>query len=168
VVGIERSPAALTWARCNAETFAARGADVEVRAGDVLDPQVWADLAGTVDLVTVNPPYVPAGTSVPPEVDADPAEAVFAGADGLDLVRPLVAVLARLVRPGGSVAIEHDDGHGEVVPQLLRDGGFVAVADHPDLAGRPRFATAQWPTFRLAGGATGGAAAGATAARLVP
>ena len=48
------------------------------------DPALLAELRGTVDVVVSNPPYVPATTPVDPEVPADPAEAVFAGADGLD------------------------------------------------------------------------------------
>ena len=49
---------------------------------------------------------------------------------------------AALLRPGGAVAIEHDDSHGEAVPALLRAGGRSReVADHRDLTGRPRFAT---------------------------
>jgi release factor glutamine methyltransferase len=116
-----------------------------VVAGDVTDPGALADLDGTVDLVLCNPPYVPAGTPVPPEVAGfDPYPAVFSGEDGLDLIRGLVPRVARLLRPGGWFGVEHDDTHGDAVPALLRaDGRFEAIADHRDLAGRPRFATAQ-------------------------
>jgi release factor glutamine methyltransferase len=96
-----------------------------------------------VDVVLCNPPYVPDGTAVPPEVGAhDPAEAVFGGADGLAVIRPVIALAAALLRPGGVVGIEHDDVHAEAVPGLLRaDGRFADVTDHDDLAGRPRYAT---------------------------
>jgi release factor glutamine methyltransferase len=141
VYAVERSPVALSFLRRNAAGFPA----VEVVEGDATDPGLLAALAGRVDVLLCNPPYVPDGTPVPPEVaDHDPAEAVFGGADGLDVVRPVVALAAILLRPGGHVGMEHDDVHGDAVPALLRsDGRFTDVTAHRDLAGRPRFATAR-------------------------
>ncbi len=155
VVAVERSPAALEWLRRNAAAQVRAGdAPVDVVAGDVTDPQLLAGLRGRVDVVLCNPPYVPAGTAVPPEVAGhDPAEAVFGGPDGLAVIRPVVALAAALLRPGGGVGIEHDDGHAAAVPALLRgDGRFTGVRDHPDLAGRPRFATARRAERDGAGG----------------
>jgi release factor glutamine methyltransferase len=81
---------------------------------------------------------------VPPEVaEHDPAVAVFGGPDGLSLIRPVVALAARLLTVGGAVAIEHDDTHQDSVPALLTTRRVLAeVTDHDDLAGRPRFSTA--------------------------
>lgn len=145
VVAVERSAAALDWLRRNAAVRAAAGdRPIEVVAGDVTDPGLLTELAGRVDVLLCNPPYVPAATAVPPEVaDHDPAEAVFGGADGLAVIRPVLARAAELLRPGGLLGIEHDDTHAEAVPALLRaDGRFGEVTDHPDLAGRARFVTA--------------------------
>jgi release factor glutamine methyltransferase len=141
VVAVERSPAALAWLRRNAAGWAA----VEVLPGDVTDPALLRELDGAVDVVLCNPPYVPDGTAVPPEVAGhDPAEAVFGGADGLSVIRPVVTLAARLLRPGGVAGIEHDDVHADAVPELLRaDGRFADVTAHTDLTGRPRFATAR-------------------------
>ena len=141
VVAVERSPLALRWLRRNAEAYPA----VRVVEGDVTDPGLLPDLRGAVDVVLCNPPYVPDGTPVPPEVaEHDPAEAVFGGADGLTVIRPVIALAAALLRPGGVVGIEHDDVHGSAVPELLRaDGRFADVTAHPDLSGRPRYATAR-------------------------
>lgn len=141
VLAVERSPAALDYLRRNAAGFGS----VEVVAGDVTDPDLLAAERGAVDVVLCNPPYVPDGTAVPPEVaDHDPAEAVFGGADGLAVIRPVIALAAALLRPGGVVGIEHDDGHGAAVGELLRaDGRFAEVTAHDDLTGRPRFATAR-------------------------
>ncbi|HET8658858.1 MAG TPA: peptide chain release factor N(5)-glutamine methyltransferase [Micromonosporaceae bacterium] len=146
VYAVERAPAALAWLRRNAaQRVAAGDRPVEVVAGDATDPAILSTLDGQVDLVLCNPPYVPAGTWVEAEVgEHDPADAVFAGPDGLAVIRPVVHRVAALLRPGGRVGIEHDDSHGEAVPALLcADGRFDDVRDHADLAGRPRFATAR-------------------------
>ncbi|GAA2000432.1 peptide chain release factor N(5)-glutamine methyltransferase [Nakamurella flavida] len=146
VIGVERSPGALAWARRNTESHRdAGGTPVELRGVDVFDIRGLADLDGAVDLVTANPPYVPVGTPVEPEVgEHDPAEAVFAGPDGLDVIRPLVAVVAGLLRVDGVLAVEHDDTHGESVPALLRARRILTdVTAHTDLAGRPRFVSAR-------------------------
>ncbi|SCF10209.1 peptide chain release factor N(5)-glutamine methyltransferase [Micromonospora mirobrigensis] len=145
VVAVERSPEALRWLRRNATDRAAAGdRPVEVVVADVTDPELLADLAGRVDVLLCNPPYVPRSVVVPPEVAGhDPDEAVFGGADGLAVIGPVVRRAAELLRPGGVLGIEHDDTHGTAVPELLAaDGRFTAVAEHHDLAGRPRFATA--------------------------
>ncbi|MCC8250988.1 peptide chain release factor N(5)-glutamine methyltransferase [Saccharothrix luteola] len=146
VHAVERDPSALAWARRNADARAAAGdTPITLHAGDVTEPGVLSDLDGQVDLVLCNPPYVPDGTEVQPEVaDHDPRHAVFGGPDGLEVIRHVVAVAARLLKPGGHVAIEHDDSHGAVVPSLLSSRRVLTdVADHRDLAWRPRFATAR-------------------------
>lgn len=141
---VEKSPAALGWLRRNAVDRAAAGdRPVTVVAGDATDPAVLAELDGTVDLVVSNPPYLPEGTPVPPEVaDHDPPEALFAGPDGLAVIRPLVVRAARLLRPGGWFGLEHHETHEPLLPQLLHPW-FTRVADHRDLAGRPRYGTGQ-------------------------
>ena len=146
VHAVERAPGALAWARRNMGRHRdAGGTVVDLRGGDVFDPRLLIDLEGSADLVTANPPYVPEGTQVPPEVGRhDPPEAVFAGSDGLEVIRPLVSVMAGLMKVGGVLAIEHDDSHSEVVPALLAGRGVLAqVQDHADLTGRPRFVTAR-------------------------
>ncbi|WP_116508318.1 peptide chain release factor N(5)-glutamine methyltransferase [Micromonospora sp. B006] len=145
VVAVERSPAALAWLRRNAADRAAAGdRPVEVVAADVTGPALLADLTGRVDVLLCNPPYVPRSVTVPPEVAGhDPDEAVFGGADGLDVIRPVVRRAAALLRPGGAIGIEHDDTHATAVPALLRgDGRYDRVEEHRDLAGRPRWASA--------------------------
>ncbi|PKW19789.1 peptide chain release factor N(5)-glutamine methyltransferase [Saccharopolyspora spinosa] len=146
VHAVEKEPAALAWARRNADRQTQAGdTPIHLYAGDVTDPMLFMELEGLVDLVLCNPPYVPEGTPVPPEVrDHDPHQAVFGGRDGLDVVRHVVGCAARLLRPGGGVAIEHDDTHGGSVPALLRARRVLEDAqEHTDLAGRPRFATAR-------------------------
>ena len=69
VYAVERAPGALAWARRNADLHATQGGTpIRLRGGDLTDERLLADLDGTVDLVTANPPYVPDGTAVEPEV----------------------------------------------------------------------------------------------------
>jgi release factor glutamine methyltransferase len=142
VYAVEREPAALEWLHRNVDPHGVR-----VVAGDATDPATLPDLAGRVDLVLANPPYVPeiGAAGLPPEVrEHDPAGAVFAGTDGLEVIRRLIPCAAALLRPDGALAVEHDDTHAYVVPTLVaEDGRFGGVALHHDLAGRPRFTTAR-------------------------
>lgn len=138
VTAVEHAEPALGWLRRNAA-----GTPVWVAAGDVRDPDLLAELHTRVDAVVSNPPYVPRTAPVAPEVRADPDEAVFAGPDGLGLIPDVIARAAALLRPGGVLALEHDESHGAAVPKLLGGtGDWTDVADHPDLTGRPRYATA--------------------------
>ncbi len=124
------------------------GTGVDLRHGDMAT--AFEELAGTVDVITCNPPYIPldAWESVAPEArDHDPHLALFSGADGLDAMRVLSDRAALLLRPGGMVGAEHADQQGESAPAVFADSGrWTEVRDHRDLAGRARFLTA-----RLAG-----------------
>jgi release factor glutamine methyltransferase len=141
VHAVEREQDALAWAARNVEKT---GLPVTLYRGDVADPGVLAELAGTVDLVTANPPYVPVGGQVEREVaEHDPPAALWGGDDGLLTVRAVERAAARLLRPGGLVAVEHAEVQGEVVPAVFRH--WADVEDHRDLTGRPRFTTARRP-----------------------
>lgn len=145
VHAVDSEPSALAWARRNANARAAAGdTPITLHSGDVTASATLAQLDGTVHLVLCNPPYVPSDTAVPPEVaDHDPRSAVFAGPDGLAVIRPLITTAARLLCPGGALAIEHDDTHGESVPALLRARSVLTdITPHPDLTTRPRYTTA--------------------------
>ncbi len=139
VHAVELSPEAAAYARRNlADTL------VELHVGDMAG--ALPELDGTVDLVIANPPYIPleAYASVPPEVrDHDPLPALFSGEDGLDAMRVVARVAARLLRPAGFVVAEHADVQGEsAVEVFVRHGAFRGVRDHRDLNQRPRFVTA--------------------------
>jgi release factor glutamine methyltransferase len=145
VHAVEADATALTWARRNAASQVAAGATpITLHAADVRWPDLLVELEAHVDLVLANPPYVPDGTAVAPEVAWDPPAAVFGGPDGLEIVRAVVSAAAGLLRHGGYLGIEHDDTHGAAVPALLRRRKVLTdVEDHQDMTGRPRFATAR-------------------------
>jgi release factor glutamine methyltransferase len=154
VHAVERDPVALSWARRNADARIAAGdPPVALYTGDVADPGLLVALEGMAHLVLCNPPYVPVGAALPPEVALhDPPAAVFAGPDGLAVIPDVVRTGTRLLREGGSIAIEHDDSHGVSVPAMLSARRVLTdVTDHADLSGRPRFATARQRTLNAAG-----------------
>lgn len=146
VHAVELDATALAWARRNADACADAGdRAIVLHQGDVADPELLAELDGRVDLLVCNPPYVPVGTQVPPEVgEHDPFDAVFAAGDGLAVIRHVVVAATRLLAAGGAFAMEHDETQAESVPALLTARrALTDVADHADLAGRPRFVTAR-------------------------
>jgi release factor glutamine methyltransferase len=147
VHAVERDPGALAWTRRNAAARVEAGdPEVQLHEGDVADCLPGMD--GQFDLVISNPPYVATHERHIPDpevVDHDPEIALFAGEDGLDVVRLVERAARRLLKPGGLVVVEHSDRQGETAPALFRDaGGWVDVADHRDLADRDRFVTARW------------------------
>ena len=95
-----------------------RGAAAPGLAEDALP-----ELDGQLDLVASNPPYVATTEAHIPDpevVDHDPGVALWAGEDGLDVVRLVEQAARRLLKPGGLVVVEHSDRQGEACPALLR------------------------------------------------
>ena len=140
VIAVDDDAAALEYARRNAA-----GTAVELVAADVTAPGLLPELTGTVDLVVCNPPYIPAGAVLEPEVaEHDPAHALFGGPDGMAVIGPIAALAGRLAEAGwaaGDRARRHDVAADRRNHQ--RTGLFTAVTAHRDLAGRPRFVTAR-------------------------
>jgi release factor glutamine methyltransferase len=139
VIAIDDSEDALTYARRNTA-----GTSVELVRADVTAPGLLAGLDGSVDLVVANPPYIPDGTTLEPEVaEHDPPHALFGGPDGMAIIDRIVEQAARLLRDGGRCAVEHDDTtSARTVEAFTRTGRFVDVTARYDLTGRPRFVTA--------------------------
>ncbi len=128
VIGVDRSEGALSVARMNASRLRLQ---VEWWLGDLLD-------AVRCEAVLANLPYVPDGEQLPPEVGVyEPRQALFGGADGLDLVRRLVAQAG--ARDGLSlIALEIGAGQAPTVMRLLTEAGFREVESRRDLAGIER------------------------------
>ncbi|MDL9946047.1 peptide chain release factor N(5)-glutamine methyltransferase [Gordonia sp. ABSL11-1] len=146
VTAVERSPSALEWLSRNVAAAEEHGVAVTVLPADVTDAGRMADAfpGGTVDIVVANPPYVPEGADVAPEVAHDPPEAVFAGADGMSVIVPMLTVVADMLRAGGVVGIEHDESTSPAVTTALAaTGHFADIRARDDLTGRPRFVTAR-------------------------
>ena len=151
-------PGAIVHAvECDAEAFAwtRRNAARRLRAGD---PEVHLHLGnvqgclsefdGQLDLVASNPPYLAtteAHRADPEVLDHDPAVALWAGQDGLDVIRLVEQAARRLLKAGGLVVVEHSDRQGVIAPAIFaRAGGWTEIADHRDQVGRDRYVSARW------------------------
>jgi release factor glutamine methyltransferase len=143
ICATEVSAPALAVARANA---ARNGVADRVR---FLEGALLAPVAGQrFDLVVSNPPYVPERErdSLAVEVrDYEPARALFAGADGLDVVRRLIPAAFAALVPGGFVALEVGYGQQAAVDALLAGAGFDEIEFTPDLQKIPRVASARRP-----------------------
>lgn len=141
VFAVELSPDAHDWAARNT----ADAENLTLVLGDLTD--TLAELDGTVAVVISNPPYVP-DDAIPrdPEVRLhDPAMSLYAGADGLDVVRQLSTRAMHLLRTGGLLVIEHGELQGEEIRAVLAADGWRAATTHPDLTRRDRATTALKP-----------------------
>jgi release factor glutamine methyltransferase len=114
VHAVEISAAACEWARRNVD-----GYGVTVHCAAAVD--ALAGQQQVASLIVANPPYIPVGgTIADPEVrDWDPATALWAGADGLDVIRQVESAAARLLKPGGVVMVEHGQTQGGPVRKLF-------------------------------------------------
>ena len=142
VVATDVSPDALALAEENARD-AAPDAAVEFRLGHLLE----AVAGERFDVVVSNPPYVgeEERASLDPEVrEWEPAEALFSGAGGLDVLRELVRSAPEHLRPGGLLALEIGASQAAAVAELVRAaGGFGEPRIRRDLAGRERIVLAE-------------------------
>ena len=145
VFAVENSPRAFTWARQNVRELA--GTNLRLIFADLADLPAELDgspFDGTFDVVVSNPPYIPLG-AIPrdPEVRLhDPEVALYGGDDGLDVVRAISIRAAALLRPGGTLVLEHGELQGSAIRELLAADGWRAAATHRDLLGRDRTTTA--------------------------
>lgn len=143
-VGVDISEDAVDVARENAE-----------RAGAVLGVTfVVGDLDASLpndvrfDLVTANPPYIPSAEIGALDADVrdfEPRIALDGGVDGLDVVRRVVAVAAKRLRPEGAFAIEVGAGQAPAVEALLAAQGFENIRKAVDYGGHERVVSGELP-----------------------
>lgn len=132
VLATDLSPPALALARRNANRLGLR---IEVRRGDLLQPV--RELAGRIDLVVSNPPYLRPDRldELPAEVRSEP-ELALAGYVGL--YERLGGEAAKALRPGGGIAVEIAQDRAKEVAAVM-EGLFTDVLVLRDLAQRERF-----------------------------
>ena len=127
------SAAALDLARENAALL---GLSPTMVQGDLFER-----VDGVFELIVANLPYVPEGDreALSREVRHDPAEALFGGTDGLDVLRRFLVDAAPHLAPHGVLAIEFGIGQSEELLGLMRSAGLNNARVESDLSGTPRF-----------------------------
>ncbi len=143
IIATDISVEAARWARRNID---AQGLRVHLLVCDLLSA-LACDLRGRFDLIVANPPYVATGETpvLPSEVvEHEPHAALFAGADGTEVVRRLVEASSAWLAPGGWIVLEIGESQGDVTRELLERRGFVEVSIERDLTGRERVARGRW------------------------
>ena len=135
VIAVEKSAEAIYWLKENVSFI-----DEKVR---ILESDVSTALEGVkCDVVIANPPYIPDSEVLPKDVAThEPAVALFGGPDGMRSPRLFISAAARLLKPGGFLAIEHHETQAAEVGDVLTEE-FEDILLHKDLNGRPRFTTA--------------------------
>jgi release factor glutamine methyltransferase len=96
---------------------------------------------GRFDLIVANLPYVPArdAAQLSPEVQRDPAIALFGGENGDELIRELIAAAPARLKPGGTLALEIGHNHAEGLSRFLAMQKFHDISARKDYAGTSRF-----------------------------
>lgn len=107
---------------------------------------LFAPFAGkTFDIIAANPPYIPEPRELDESVtEYEPHEALFAGADGLDLIRRIAAEASLYMNEGGELWMECDIDNVEAAAALLEQGGAKSTQIRIDPYGRPRLAVAYY------------------------
>lgn len=143
IIACDISPTALAVARQNAAKYQLA---INFQQGDLLAALPPA-AERQYDLIVSNPPYVETGAELPPDVQREPALALFGGADGLTFYRRLVqeGVFDYLL-PGGFLLLEIGSAQADAVGALLRHAGFADVQTGQDLAGLDRWVRGQKQT----------------------
>lgn len=149
IITVDHSAQALELARANA-----RRHEVEDRIQFIQDDLLtalqglssqspWASACntGVFNLIISNPPYIPTGelSSLPPDVQREPATALDGGEDGLSFYRIIIKYTPRLLRTGACLMMEFGDGQAEAIKTLFEEEpAFSDIEIIQDLAGRDR------------------------------
>ncbi|MGB0113503.1 MAG: peptide chain release factor N(5)-glutamine methyltransferase [Ilumatobacteraceae bacterium] len=138
----DASADALDVARANLAGIGPAATNVRIAHGSWFEP-LPDDVA--FDVIVSNPPYVAVDSpDLEPSVGSwEPADALFAGADGLDDIRHIVVGASGRLGAGGWLVLEIGADQGAAVERLLTRAGYVDVEVRPDLAGRDRIAIAR-------------------------
>lgn len=154
----DRSPDALAVAGANVAGNAAGG--VRLAQGSWWEA-LPASLAGTVNLVVANPPYIASDEWLAPEVaDWEPRDALIAGPAGTEDLAVILAEAPRWLAPGGAIVVELAPHQVASVVGLAESAGLVEVSAHRDLAGRYRAVVGRLPGGSAGRGAGEGAVDG--------
>lgn len=144
VTATDLSEEALKVAERNAK---AHQKEIIFRQGDLFTALPQSE-AGTFDIITSNPPYIPTAViaTLEPEVrEHEPMMALDGTEDGLKFYRQIAKQAGTWLKPGGAIYLEIGYDQGEAVSGLLREAGFDKVRVVKDLPGKDRVVCGIWP-----------------------
>lgn len=144
VTATDLSEEALKMAERNAK---AHQKEIIFRQGDLFSALPQSE-AGTFDIITSNPPYIPTAViaTLEPEVrEHEPMMALDGTEDGLKFYRQIAKKAGTWLKPGGVIYLEIGYDQGEAVSGLLREAGFDKVRVVKDLPGKDRVVCGIWP-----------------------
>ena len=123
----------------------ANGGAVELVMADIAsDHPLFTELAGSVDVVISNPPYIPTW-AIPRDIEVqlhDPDLALYGGEDGMDIMKVVSQRALQLLKPGGFLVVEHAESQAKIVADLFQADGWRQIRCHQDLTARDRTTTA--------------------------
>lgn len=117
------------------------------RQGDLFTAMPQSE-AGTFDIITSNPPYIPTAViaTLEPEVrEHEPMMALDGTADGLKFYRRIAKEAGAWLKPEGAVYLEIGYDQGKAVSELLSEAGFAKIRVVKDLPGKDRVVCGIWP-----------------------
>ena len=141
VFAIENSAEAFCWAQTNFENY--KRNNLKLIFGNLVN--ALASQNGKLDMVISNPPYLATNQKIlHPEVyNYDPICALYAGLTGLEIIKKVIKVAARLLKHNGILVVEHGEDQADSVVDFLHNGFWETIKSHNDLTGRKRVVTAQ-------------------------
>lgn len=127
------------------QNIEANGGVVELVMADIAsDHPLFTELAGSVDVVISNPPYIPTW-AIPRDIEVqlhDPDLALYGGEDGMDIMKVVSQRALQLLKPGGFLVVEHAESQAKIVADLFQADGWRQIRSHQDLTARDRTTTA--------------------------
>lgn len=143
VWAVDASADAVAVARANLAGLGRAATRVRLVEGSWFDP-LPVELAGEVDVVVANPPYVAEADLLPAVVaDWEPRAALVPGPTGLEATEATLAEAPRWLSPDGAVVVEIGATQADTAAGVAKRCGFTDTVVHPDLAGRPRVLVAR-------------------------
>jgi release factor glutamine methyltransferase len=141
IVSVEISPEALKIARTNARSHLVEDRIEFIQADMAVSLRTAEQRNNLFDLIISNPPYISTSqlSSLPQDVQEEPARALDGGEDGLNFYRIIIKYTPCLLRGGACLMMEFGDGQAQALKELVKaQETFSSIEIIQDLAGRDR------------------------------
>ncbi|PPF56016.1 hypothetical protein C5C13_11785 [Clavibacter michiganensis] len=132
IIGVDLNVKAVELSKRNAAALVPHS-NITFMLGDVRESAIAGALPSSVDLMTCNPPYIPDRITLPSTVtDFQPANALYSGPDGMEVMRACLQLGQRLLKTGGLLVVEHDTSQSGFVRSLFQASDVFVYEGGPD------------------------------------